>query len=107
MKEAQAVDVLGALAQETRLQIVRYLLACNEEGASAGVIADAVGAASSKASFHLAALQKAGVVNSEKVSRSIIYRANFARIGSLISFLLNDCCGDNPDIRSCCDLNSC
>ncbi len=107
MKEEQAVDVLGALAQETRLQMVRYLVSRNEEGAPAGVIADAVGAASSKASFHLAALEKASVVSSEKVSRSIIYRANFERIGSLISFLLNDCCGDNPDIRSCCDLNGC
>ena len=107
MKETQAVEALGALAQETRLQMVRYLITCGEEGAAAGVIAEAVDAAPSKASFHLAALEKANVISAEKVSRSIIYRADFQHIGGLISFLLNDCCGDNPDIRSCCDLGSC
>ncbi len=107
MKETQAVDALGALAQETRLQIVRYLISCGDEGAAAGTIAETVGATSSRASFHLAALEKTDVVTSEKVSRSVIYRPNFEHIGGLISFLLNDCCGDHPDIRACCDGKSC
>lgn len=107
MNEAQAVDTLGALAQGARLQMVRYLIACGEEGAPAGMIAETVGSTSSKASFHLAALEKAKVINSEKVSRSIIYRANFKQVSGLISFLLNDCCGGNPDILSCCDLGPC
>ena len=106
MEDLAAVDVLAALAQETRLRIVRYLISCGDEGAPAGAIAETVGAASSRASFHLAALEKANVISSEKVSRSVIYRANCEHIGSVISFLLNDCCGDNPDIRACCNRDS-
>ena len=107
VSESEAIDVLGALAQETRIQIVRFLVQCGDKGAPAGEIAKTVGAASSRASFHLAALEKAGVVSSEKVSRSVIYRASFDHIGGVISFLLNDCCSDHPDIWSCCNVKNC
>ena len=102
MEETQAIVVLGALSQETRLRIVRHLVGCGTEGASAGEIAKVVGATSSRASFHLSALEKAGVITSERRSRSVIYRAEFDLLGGLISFLLNDCCGAHPDIRRCC-----
>ena len=102
MEEKQALGMLAALSQETRLRVVRYLVACGDDGASAGEVAERVDAASSRASFHLAALEKAGVISSERQSRKIIYRVNFANLGGVISFLLNDCCGDHPDIRACC-----
>ena len=102
MEEPQAIDVLSALSQETRLRIVRHLVGCGDEGASAGEIGKVVDATSSRASFHLSALEKAGVITSERRSRSIIYRAEFDLLGHLISFLLNDCCGAHPDIRACC-----
>lgn len=102
MKEEQALGMLGALSQETRLRIVRYLVQCGEAGASAGEVGARVGAASSRASFHLSALEQAGVITSERQSRKIIYRADLGRLGGLMSFLLNDCCGSHPDIRACC-----
>lgn len=109
MKEKQALDMLGALSQETRLRIVRYLVQCDEEGASAGDVGKRVDATSSRASFHLSALEQAGAISSERQSRNIIYRADFRNLGNLISFLLNDCCDNHPDIRSCCvgDNGSC
>ncbi|WP_282606283.1 helix-turn-helix transcriptional regulator [Pelagibius sp. Alg239-R121] len=102
MKEKQALDMLGALSQETRIRIVRYLVGCGEQGAAAGDVGKQVGATSSRASFHLSTLEQAGVISSERQSRKIIYRANFDRLGGLISFLLDDCCGSHPDIRACC-----
>ena len=36
MNEKNVLEMLGALSQETRLRIVRYLVAQGEEGASAG-----------------------------------------------------------------------
>ena len=102
MEEVQIINALSALSQETRLRIVRYLVSCDEEGAAAGDIAERVKAGPSKASFHLSALEHAGVVTSERQSRKIIYRANLEKIGGLISYLLNDCCGNHPDIRACC-----
>ena len=102
MLEKQALEVLGALSQETRLRVVRYLVECGDNGAAAGDVAERVDATSSRASFHLAALETAGVVSSERQSRRIIYRANFNVLGGLMSFLLNDCCQGHPDIRACC-----
>jgi DNA-binding transcriptional ArsR family regulator len=102
MEEKQALDMLGALSQETRLRVVRYLVQCGADGAAAGEVGKQVDATSSRASFHLSALEQAGVISSERQSRKIIYRADIRNLGSLISFLLNDCCNNHPDIRACC-----
>ena len=107
MEETQAIDVLHALSQETRLRIVRYLVDCGDDGASAGEIGKVVDATSSRASFHLSALENAGVITSKRQSRSIIYRVSFECLGHVISFLLNDCCGAHPDIRACCLRGDC
>lgn len=104
MNENQAISMFGALSQETRLHIVRYLVERGEEGASAGEVGAQVGASSSRASFHLSALERAELITSERQSRSIIYRANIESLGGLVSFLLNDCCGNHPNILACCDL---
>ncbi|MEM7429242.1 MAG: metalloregulator ArsR/SmtB family transcription factor [Pseudomonadota bacterium] len=102
MNEQQAIAMFGALSQETRLHIVRYLVERGGEGASAGEIGREVGASSSRASFHLSALEQAGILTSERRSRSIIYRASIGSLGELVSFLLNDCCAGHPDILACC-----
>lgn len=102
MDEKQALDMLGALSQETRLRVVRYLVQCGAQGASAGDVGKQVDATSSRASFHLSTLEQAGVISSERKSRNIIYSANLGHLGDLISFLLDDCCGGHPDIRACC-----
>ncbi|MEM8686075.1 MAG: metalloregulator ArsR/SmtB family transcription factor [Pseudomonadota bacterium] len=102
MNEKAALSMFSALSQETRLQVVRYLVQCGDAGASAGDVGARVQASSSRASFHLSALEQAGLISSERKSRHIIYRANFQAWGGLISFLLNDCCGNHPDIRACC-----
>ena len=105
MDEAQVIKSLDALAQETRLRIVKHLVACGEAGASAGDIGDVVGASSSRLSFHLSALENAGIVSSERQSRNIIYRADYARLGNVISYLLEDCCNNHPAIAACCGLS--
>jgi len=107
MKESQAVNALGAMAHEVRLNIVRYLVKCGDVGASAGAIGDAVGAAPSKVSFHIAALERAGLVDSEKVSRQIIYRINFSVVGELLTYVMADCCNNNPELLSCCNVKLC
>lgn len=104
MNESQALQALGALAQETRLRIVRYLVGAGMRGAAAGEIGQEVGASSSRLSFHLSALDNGGLVSSERISRKIVYRANFENLGGLIAFLLNDCCNNHPAICECCNV---
>jgi DNA-binding transcriptional ArsR family regulator len=92
MKTDDAVHVLGALAQETRLTVFRYLVAQGLEGAAAGRIAEDLGLHSATLSFHLAALRQAGLVASRRDSRSIVYTADFAVVNGLVAYLLQNCC---------------
>lgn len=92
MEQAQALDAFAALSQQTRLQMLRALVVAGEAGMAAGAVADVAGASSSSASFHLAHLERAGLVKSQRAARSIIYTANFAGLSGLVDFLMRDCC---------------
>jgi DNA-binding transcriptional ArsR family regulator len=96
MDEKQALDAFGALSQDTRLRILRTLVIAGEGGLSAGAISEAVGSSSSRASFHLAHLERAGLIVSRREARSIIYTANFAGLAGLVDFLMRDCCQGHP-----------
>lgn len=98
MDERQALNALGALAQETRLRIVRLLVQTGPEGLAAGVIGEAVGASASTASFHLAHLERAGLLRARRESRSIIYSAAYDGLSGLIGFLMADCCAGRPEV---------
>ena len=98
LEEPQALDAFGALSQATRLQMVRALVVAGPDGLAAGAVGDAVGASSSSTSFHLAHLERAGLVQSRRDARSIIYSANFAGLSGLVEFLMRDCCQGHPDV---------
>lgn len=103
MDRQQVLDALSALANDTRLDLVRILVPAGPEGLPAGEIARRMGISASRLSFHLAALEQAGVVASRRASRHVIYRAETRTLGRTIAYLLNDCCCDSPDVRACCD----
>lgn len=108
MDEHQAVIGFGALAQETRLRILRVLVQAGPNGRAAGALASAVSVSASNLSFHLKELERAGLVTQRREARSIIYAAAYSAIGDLIQFLMQDCCGGHPDVcapalaASCC-----
>lgn len=102
MIEEEAASLFQALSNADRLKVIRVLVVAGSNGLSAGDIAEKVGATPSRASFHLATLSKAGFVISERQSRSLHYTVDFARIGELLTFLMTDCCGENPQLKSCC-----
>lgn len=105
MNESQVIDALGALSHETRLRIIRHLVVKGEEGDPAGAIGLAVDAAPSKITFHISALERAGLVSSERVSRQIIYRVDFSKIGALINYLMRDCCNNNATVLATCGIS--
>ncbi len=104
MNESQAIPAFSALAQETRLQIIRFLVRSGPNGSPAGKVGEEVGASSSRLSFHLNVLEQAGLVTATRVSRTIIYRADLQRLGALVGFLLEDCCSGHPTVRKCCEM---
>lgn len=96
--ETQALDAFGALSQATRLQMVRTLVVAGPAGMAAGAVGEAVGASSSSASFHLSHLERAGLVQSRREARSIIYSANYEGLSGLVEFLMRDCCQGHPEV---------
>ena len=98
MDNIEAIGALAALAQTTRLDTFRLLVVREPEGVAAGELARLMAVPQNTMSAHLAILARAGLVSGERHSRSIIYRANLARLRELVSFLLKDCCGGRPDV---------
>ncbi|MGA6974694.1 MAG: metalloregulator ArsR/SmtB family transcription factor [Candidatus Binatus sp.] len=98
MKKSNAIAALGALAQETRLDIFRLLVQKGPGGLPAGEIGEHLGQPSPTLSFHLNQLRFAGLVTSQRESRSIIYSANFKAMNDLLSYLTDNCCGGRPEL---------
>ena len=100
MEISTATTAFAALAQETRLAAFRLLVQAGPAGLPAGEIARALETAPSTLSTHLGLLQRAGLVSSERRSRRIVYRADFAGAGALMRFLMKDCCKGHPAVRA-------
>ena len=100
MEKTEALAALGALAQETRLDIFRLLVQKGPEGLPAGEIGDRLGQPSPTLSFHLNQLRFAGLISSRRASRSIIYSANFKAMTDLLGYLTENCCGGRPELCS-------
>jgi ArsR family transcriptional regulator len=98
MDESQALASFGALAQDTRLRIVRRLVQAGDDGMAAGAVAEAVAVSPSNLSFHLKELERAGLVSARREARSIIYAADYRALRGLITFLMEDCCAGHPAI---------
>jgi len=110
MDEKSSIAALGALAQGTRLDTFRLLVKHEPDGLPAGEISRKLDVPQNTMSAHLANLARAGLVRSERQSRSIIYRADLDQLRDLMLFLVRDCCGGRADLcapliealRPCC-----
>ena len=98
MDNMQAIETLAALAQSTRLETFRLLVSREPAGIPAGELARLMAVPQNTMSAHLAVLSRAGLIDGERQSRSIIYRADLARLREMILFLLKDCCGGRRDL---------
>ena len=105
MESEQAILALAALAQSTRINVFKLLVKYEPDGLAAGDIARLLAVPQNTMSAHLAILARAGLVMSERKSRSIIYRADLAAFENLTSFLVEDCCGGRGDL--CAPVASC
>lgn len=98
MNQAAAIGALGALAQETRLAVFRRLVAEGAIGLSAGALARALNVAPPTLSFHLNHLAAAGLVRGRRDGRQIFYAIDVAAVRALLGFLVEDCCGGQPEL---------
>ena len=92
MNEDHVIKSLAALAHQVRLRVFRALVVAGAEGLTPSVLAEQLGVASTALSFHLKELVNAGLITQERVSRNLVYRADFARMDGVLGYLTENCC---------------
>jgi len=97
MKTTRVIEALGALAHEHRLAIYRLLVERGPEGLPAGAIGEGIGLGPSSLTFHLQSLQRAGLVSQIRVSRQLIYSADFGVMDGLVAYLTDNCCAASTE----------
>jgi DNA-binding transcriptional ArsR family regulator len=98
METVEAIALLAALAQTTRLDVFRLLVKHAPDGLAAGDIAKTLAVPQNTMSSHLSILSRVGLVSTRRFSRSIVYRADLTRLQAVMLFMLKDCCGERPEI---------
>ena len=98
MDTTLALCALSALAQSTRLDVFRLLVEHEPSGLPAGEIAQRLAVPHNTMSTHLAILTRATLIEAERRSRSIIYRARLDAVRELAGYLVKTCCGGRPEI---------
>ena len=96
LDENAAVKALAALAQAQRLRAFRALVVAGPDGLTPSAMAEQLNVAPSALSFHLKELSHSGLVSSEARGRNLIYRASFAHMNALLSYLTEHCCQGQP-----------
>jgi ArsR family transcriptional regulator, arsenate/arsenite/antimonite-responsive transcriptional repressor / arsenate reductase (thioredoxin) len=98
MESTEAATAFAALSVDTRLNLLRLLMAEGANGLAAGEVVRRLGLPASTASFHLAALERAGLTQSTRHGRQIVHAARFVELRRLLAFLTETCCGGRPDL---------
>lgn len=96
LESAEAVALLAALAQPTRLEIFRLLMRYRPHGLAAGDIGRLLAVAHNTLSAHLAALEQVGLLASRREGRHIIFAAQPGPADALLAFLTDACCTQGP-----------
>jgi DNA-binding transcriptional ArsR family regulator len=105
MELKNAIDAFASLAQETRLQVFRLLIEYGQTGTPAGTLSERLKIPQNTLSFHLSHLSRAGLINSKRDGKQIIYSANCDSIEALILYLKENCCileSPKDGSKDCC-----
>ncbi|MGC1547792.1 MAG: metalloregulator ArsR/SmtB family transcription factor [Rhodanobacter sp.] len=98
MQTKQAITILSALAQESRLAIYRLLIEYAPDGLAASSIAEKLGVPNATLSFHLKELSHAGLVTSEQHGRFVYYAPVIEAMNDLVGFLTENCCQQSESV---------
>jgi ArsR family transcriptional regulator len=94
MKLEKAASQLEALGNPTRLKLYRALVRAGAEGLPVGRVQEKLGIAASTLSHHLKRLVDTGLVTQERQATTLICRAHYPSMDSLIGYLADECCAD-------------
>src|ERR1700692_3678196 len=94
MKLEKPAQQLEALGNPTRLQLYRALVRAGDDGLPVGRLQEKLAIAASTLSHHLHRLILTGLVSQERQITTLICRADYPAMDSLIGFLVDECCID-------------
>ena len=103
MEKKDAIGALGALAQETRLDVFRLLVSEGPAGLPAGTIADRLGVLPASLTFHLQQLAHASLITQRRLGRQLIYSAEYGAMNELLAYLTENCCGRDASCVPVCN----
>jgi len=108
VKTRKVIEALGALAHQHRLAVYRLLVERGPQGLPAGAVGEGIGLVPSSLTFHLQALQRAGLVVQRREGRQLIYSADFDAMNGLVGYLTENCCagGDQACAATCKPLSA-
>jgi ArsR family transcriptional regulator len=92
-------DMLSAMGAEPRLRIMRLLLSAHPEGMVAGEIGDELEVPNSTLSHHLEKLKNEDLIQVQRESTFLRYRANTTALEELLGFLYAECCTRNKAVE--------
>jgi ArsR family transcriptional regulator len=72
-------------------------------GLPAGALAERLGVQPSLLSFHLAQLVHAGLITQRRLSRQLIYSAEYSAMNALLAYLTENCCGQGTACVPVCN----
>ncbi|MGH6923942.1 MAG: ArsR/SmtB family transcription factor, partial [Propylenella sp.] len=98
MDEESVVPALAALAHDVRVRAFRLLVKAGPSGLPSGDIAGALGVPPTGMSFHLAALERAGLIAARREGRRIFYAVQYEAMRRVLTFLTEDCCDGRPEL---------
>jgi DNA-binding transcriptional ArsR family regulator len=93
-KVEDAAARLEALGNPTRLRVYRALVRAGDDGLTVGALQAKLDVASSTLSHHIKSLLIVELITQERQGTSLICRANYSVMRSLIDFLVAECCAD-------------
>jgi DNA-binding transcriptional ArsR family regulator len=94
MNVEKAAQQLEALGNPTRLRVYRLLVRAGNGGLPVGRLQARLSLAGSTLSHHLHKLIAIDLVTQERQATTLICRANYPEMESLIGFLVDECCAD-------------
>jgi len=92
MDVEEAAVQLEALGNPTRLKVYRVLVRAGDDGMPVGRLQARLGIAASTLSHHLHKLILVGLVTQERQATTLLCRANYPVMQSLLGFLVEECC---------------
>jgi protein-tyrosine-phosphatase/DNA-binding transcriptional ArsR family regulator len=89
---------LAALAHPGRLQVFRLLVGRAPQSVRPADMLESLDLKPNTLSVYLGALADAGLVEATRDGTRLFYRARLQAMGSLVDFLVADCCRGRPDL---------